>query len=453
MKKNKITCIAFVVLMILSMLAVASAETPSIYIPSRLSKFVKETIDDYKFPTLVTRGDSDGWNLFNDGGYMYFRFSERPDWFGAVVSSKNGGWIDIPVNSNKYAELELEDLVLQPGGWSWNGVARVDGPKLDNNGNPERDQWGNIVPDLDKAVIIAEGRSLNKKEKERDDNWYYEDKDDQLNRYPFYIQRHITGENSPYIAGKNYGDYSVTVNYHRDGSAFKVAVALKNIDLFETGMDGATSTITFELVNVELDSYEMLYKIFEIEIGGVKRKVRAKTKPNNNWVKTFWDDEGNIDYIFYQNLTYNLYDLANTEMWYVSSVSTTYPEGNYIVGVEAKYKNDEKNNLSQYSISYAVNETDIAKIFYNTSDDAFYGQYSNDGTITAVSGSGNNLNKWYKYNGSSENVTVQKPIKDKDGNVIKYVSIEEKKLNNNSKQMKNIKKGIKSYPTPRVKTK
>ena len=116
-------------------------------------------------------------------------------------------------------------------------------------------------------------------------------------------------------------------------------------------------------------------------------------------------------------------------------MSATYPESNYIVGVEADFKNDEKNSLSQYKISYAVNETDVVKIYYKTTDDAFYGQYSSDGTIAAVSGSGDNLDKWYKYNGSSEDVFIQKPIKDEDGNIIKYVSEKEIKLNNNGKQM------------------
>ncbi len=361
--------------------------------------------------------------------------------------------IDIPVNWRKRAQLEIEDLVLQPGAWSWKGVARVDGPKLDEKGNPVLDRKGNIVPDYENAILIAEGRNLNRQEKKRDENWYYRNLDNQLNNYPFYIQRHSKGDDSPYLAGKDYGDYSVTVNYHRDGSAYKVAVSLKNVDLFETGVAGATSTITFELVNVELDSYDALYLIYNVPIRGKIVKRRAKTIPDNNLITTVWDDEGNIDYVLYLGHQFRFFDLSNTDVWYVSSVSATYPENNYIVGVEADFKNDEKNSLSQYKISYAVNETDVVKIYYKTTDDAFYGQYSSDGTITAVSGSGDNLDQWYKYNGSSEDVFIRKPIKDEDGNIIKYVSEKEIKLNNNGKQMKKIKKGISSYPTPRVTSK
>ena len=177
----------------------------------------------------------------------------------------------------------------------------------------------------------------------------------------------------PYSAGKNYGDYSVTVNYHRDGSAYKVAVTLKNVDFFETGVENAVSTITFELVNVALDTYETLYKWFYLDIGGERRWVRARTKPDNDEVTTVYDEDGNIDYVLYRNIKFELYDFTNTEVWYVSSVSTSYPEGNQVVGVEADYKNDEKHSLYQYKVSYAVNEKDVAQIYYKTDDTPFYG--------------------------------------------------------------------------------
>ena len=71
---------------------------------------------------------------FNQAKYCYIKKYEN----------KNYILVDEKMNET---ELEIEDLVLQPGAWSWKGVARVDGPKLDENGKPVMDRKGNIVPD------------------------------------------------------------------------------------------------------------------------------------------------------------------------------------------------------------------------------------------------------------------------------------------------------------------
>ena len=415
MKKiTRILSVALVAMMVLSLAAIASAETPSVYIPNRLAKLVDAYVEDYTFPTLVTKGDTIG-NRLNTEGVMHFQFSEKPDWFGAVVSSKDGGWIQIDVDDSGYAELDLEGLARQPGTWSYNGY------------------WN-----VKKNVWVSGASNPNK----GDGTTWETGKTD-----------HSTGGDYPYTAGKDYGDYSVTVNYHRDGSAYKVAVTLKNVDLFETGMEGAASTITFELVNVELDSYTALAHFLGVDENGKMKHTDPISPINNKWAKTIRDDNGDIEWVKYLNELYDVYFLANTDMWYVSSVSATYPEGNYIVGAEADYKNDAKNNLSQYKISYAVNETDVAQIYYKPWNSPFYGLYSKNGTVTAVSGSGNNLNKWYKYNGSSTDVEIKKPIKNDKGEVTGYVIVKEAKVNNNGKQVKSIKKGINSYKSPRVTTK
>lgn len=411
MKKfTRILSVALVAMMVLSLAAIASAETPSVYIPNRLAKLVDAYVDDYTFPTLVTKGDTvgSGKNVkLNTEGVMHFQFSEKPDWFGAVVSSKDGGWIQIDVDDTGYAELDLEGLARQPGTWSWSGYWNAKkGEYISGASNPDKN-----------------GKT-----------------------------DHSTGGDYPYTAGKDYGDYSVTVNYHRDGSAYKVAVTLKNVDLFETGMEGAASTITFELVNVELDSYTALANFLGVDEDG-KMLTTDPIRPNNKWVKTLRDDNGDIEYVQYLGQLYDVYGLASTDVWYVSSVSATYPEGNYIVGAEADYRNDAKNNLYQYKISYAVNDTDVAQIYYRTWDSPFYGLYSKNGTVIAVSGSGNNLNKWYKYNGSSTNVDIKKPIKNDKGEVTGYEIVKEAKVNNNGKQVKTIKKGISFYKSPRVTTK
>lgn len=437
MKKfTRILSVALVAMMVLSLAAVASAETPSVYIPNRLAKLVDAYVEDYVFPTLVTKGDikvkrdANGkeiaWRLNTDDGVMHFQFSEKPDWAGAVVSSLDGGWINLDVDDSGYAEMELEGLHRQPGMYSWS--------------NTKVTYWDKDCKLRFRTDWTAwEGGPSYKK--------------GELVPKRFYGWLYGNGGDYPYSAGKDYGDYSVTVNYNRDGSASKVAVSLKDVDLFETGMEGAVSTITFELVNVELDCYKALYQFLgEDPETGVE--LYKKVKPNNKWVKTIRDEEGNIEYIKYLNEIYDVYTLSSTDVWYVSSVSATYPEGNYIVGAEADYKNDAKNNLSQYKISFAVNETDVAQIYYKPWDTPFYGQYSKNGTVIAVSGSGNNLNKWYKFNGTSEQAEIKKPVKDeKTGEVIGYTLVTVDKVNNNGKQVKSIKKGINSYKSPRVTTK
>ena len=429
---TKFFCVMIVGMITMTMIPAASAELPSVYIPKRAEKLVDSFVDDYQFPTLVAKGDSLGYGLYSDG-VIHFRFSEKPDWFSAVVSSKNGGCIDINVDRRGYAELPLEDLVMQPGMYAWN--------------NPELTYWDqNCKLRFRKDWENTYG--LTRASYKKDD------------LVPFRFSGVLYGlygntGDYPYSAGKDYGDYSVTVNYHRDGSAYKVAVTLKNVDFFETGVEGAVSTITFELVNVALDTYETLYKwvYADFDQDGEKSWYLGRTKPNNKEEITERDKDG-FKYLIYRGYIFELYDFTNTEVWYVSSVSTSYPEGNQVVGVEADYKNDEKHSLYQYKVSYAVNEKDVAQIYYDTNDTPFYGLYSNGGEIAAVSGSGNNLNKWYTYNGYSEYATIRKPVlNEKTGEVKGYTLEREGKLNNNGKLVKTIKKGIYSYPSPRVTTK
>ena len=131
---------------------------------------------------------------------------------------------------------------------------------------------------------------------------------------------------------------------------------------------------------------------------------------------------------------------TTTQTWFVASVSTTYPEGSRVAGARADYRNDEKNTLAAYRISYAGETQDIYEITYApatasvledhvtgiyypvadmapsmdiavigdlyvhhyTADEAIGGtHYSTrqswmDGTADAVSGSGEQLNRWYR---------------------------------------------------------
>lgn len=367
---TKILSVALVAMMVLSLSAVALAEDTTVYIPARLGRLVSGYyLEDYAYPTLSVHTDA-AWNAAagemtaTEDAITHLQFSEAPDWAGANVN----GWTSINVDASGYGEID--PWKLQPGYWSASGY--------DDKGNT---------------------------------TW------------------HVTGAwtNTPYHAGKDYGDYAVNVDYAMNGEAWKVAVTLKDSeDFFKTGMEGGTMTITFEKVDVKLSSSAT----------------------------------------------------AHTKVWYISQVSATYPEGNYIIGVEADFRNDSKQNLCSYRVSYAVSEKEIYKITYApntasiledrdnqlsssdytkvgpnvpstvvtpttwnpkypkigtrgvfvhhyTADEAIYGEFYtsrddwSNGTITAVSGSGSKLNKWYK--------------------------------NGHGAQVRNIKKGTSSFKSPRVK--
>lgn len=343
----RILSVALVAMMVLSLSAIALADDTTVYIPARLGKLgVDYVIDDFQFPTLkvkmsskVAMGDPCPYLAGDEADYRLY-FSEKPDWAGAVVSSLDGGWINLDVDDSGYAVIE-GPLHLQPGMWS-------------------AGEW----------EYTADGVNT---------LW------------------HVTGGDYPYYAGKDYGDYSVNVSYYRNGKAYKVVVTLKDsADFFRTGMEGGVMSITFECVNVQLDS----------------------VKPNG--------------------------DLASTDVWYISQVSANYPDGNYIIGVEADYRNDRKANLCSYRIIYAVSEKEIYKITYSpntttidestypytvispmvpsirpyihhyTADDAIYGEFFKsradweNNTKTAVSGSGNKLGKWYAPGHGKQVRTVKK---------------------------------------------
>ena len=142
----------------------------------------------------------------------------------------------------------------------------------------------------------------------------------------------------------------------------------------------------------------------------------------------------------YSEENYVKYETTTT-VWVVTSVTATYSAGNPITKVKAEYRNDRKNTLSSYEITYAVNENETYAITYMpntatifeehnyglflpdnsnlpstffytndpntweeypsgaywhhyTEDEPIYGEYTVNG-VTYVSGSGSNLNKWY----------------------------------------------------------
>lgn len=185
----------------------------------------------------------------------------------------------------------------------------------------------------------------------------------------------------------------VTCEYGRRGTVNYVEYTVEQ-DYFKTGMEGAVTVIRWEPVSIKNTSEE--------------------------------------NYVKYE---------TTTTVWFVTSVTATYPAGNPITKVKAEYRNDKKNTLSSYEITYAVNENESyaitympntatifeehnyglflpdksdlpSTIFYTndpntweeypsgaywhhyTEDEPIYGEYTVNG-VTYVSGSGSNLNKWY----------------------------------------------------------
>lgn len=147
-------------------------------------------------------------------------------------------------------------------------------------------------------------------------------------------------------------------------------------------------------------------------------------------------------------------DATPLTVWYISRVTATYPSGNNIVEVEADWRNDEKKTLASYKITYEPKQGELYKITYSpttttmfedhqtgtiepwgastapstsleayikknsdpgdrsyinfrgmylhhyTEDEVLSGLYTSGNTVLC-SGSGNNLRKWYKFNGTT----------------------------------------------------
>ena len=410
-KMTRILSVALVAMMVMSLAAVAQAATPSVYIPGKLAKLVDAYVDDYAFPTLditTTALQGNAWvKRITEDSVAQLQFSEKPDWAGVNLSSLDGGWTSLDVDESGYAELAIGELHRQPGMYSWTNSSVTYWDKYCKL--RFRNDW--TEGDWEGAKTFKKGELV------------------PADKFGWLFGN---GGDYPYSAGKDYGNYNVTVNYHRNGAPYQVAVSLKGVDAFETGMEGAVTTITFELVNVELDSYRYITYL------NADGKAVRKNGPYTKYIKNLKFDEKGYDhkkggtaeegyYYDEDNEILTVGPLSSTDMWYVSSVSATYPEGNPIVAVEADYRNDAKNNLYGYTICYAVSENEVYEITYNIYNSPIFGLYSRNGAYVAVSGSGNNIGKWYKYNGQ-----------DSSG------------LWNNGKQVKTVKKSIKTFSSPRV---
>ena len=381
MKKiTRILSVALVALMVMSLSAMALAEDTAVFIPSKLAKLGDvPTIDDVEdkvfylstktesVPTYgnpdnpydpcpilaVEDADIDLW--FTDANGNPF----KPDWAGVNWAE---GWENLEIDEDGHAQTSMEGHIRQPGTWVWNNPDTTCDPLT---GEIVWREDGTPAPD-----------------------WC-----------------HQTGGDYPYSAGKTYEDGTeVKISFGRNGTISSIEYVMPETDFFRTGFEGATTTVKFDRVTVASTSATA-------RTGKIRRD------------------------------TY----------FYTFSVCADYPAGNPIVRVETEWRNDAKQNLATYRISFAPTENEVYKITYApntvtmlenhlyswpsdknpadamitklpgnmgsmniytdptdptspvlasihhyTGDEVVYGEYYKNGSLKAVSGSGNNLGKWYK---------------------------------------------------------
>ena len=151
--------------------------------------------------------------------------------------------------------------------------------------------------------------------------------------------------------------------------------------------------------------------------------------------------DGTVTVIRYEPGYYQEDEEGDGYYGFISSVRAAYPAGSGITGVEAKYRNDTKQALYSYSVTYEAGEGQEYRITYSpenaliledhagagtryyrvgntgpsvnlekdynvpafadlylrrlTADEPIYGEYLVDGVLTGISGSGDKLGQWF----------------------------------------------------------
>ena len=436
-----------IVAMLIPVTCVAEINAPAIYIPKKVGRLhLPDMTDLYgepldiiqlktvteSIPSYEDEFDTDPCPVLPvANARIDLYFSEQPDW--AAVNWENG-WEYLDVDENGHAVTSMAGHRRQPG------------------------------THIETVLDVKTGK-----------------------------YRNVAIGDEAFSAGKG----PVTVYYRRSGKPYRVEYVVEEDDYFKTDMDGAVTVVTYDLVTVQLDCGEWTSKDME------DPELQKWNDILNNYPTEYMDssDSDNPDGFNYQmlaikdyngnvvatvqlsedgkaiitdasngktieitgvmindqmQLTLNWFDYSSTDVWYISSVKTTYPSGNFVVGVEADFRNDINGTLYGYKISYCPGEneneiytityapkdvailedhtvgnyyvwnnyvlwpdtetlnTDLEKffrdkgdytsavssrnhsLFYRTysQDQVLYGVYT-DGEIVLVSGSGDNLDYWY----------------------------------------------------------
>ena len=494
----RILSISLAAMLLLSAAGVSfAASDTAVYIPYIIEKLGLPDMPEYI--TLKTK--TERAVMKDSRGNVVYQTEEVKNPNGVISS-----YIKYDYNGNPipvYGTAENPDIELQFSEQpEWAGVIWADGYetlKVDESGYAKTSMVGhNMQPGINIVKSVCDpvtGRLL---EYEHD------------------------GGDYAYLAGKN----NVAVQYGRSGSVNYVEYTVEQ-DFFRTGMEGASTVIRWEPVQVitdcykeaqeekwylvwdQQDYYDDYYDDYDPTVGNYGRTDSFVT---NQWGNIAYNENNELccyqnnkvipipvdGSAYYDANTNRLYDQWGKELmilpphvmccnkpqqdtyiyypdngtscvqipvvrvtdakpltvWYISSVTATYPAGNYIVGVEADWRNDKKKTLASYKITYEPKQGEQYKITYSpvtttvyeehrsgtfetwpasnapstkmadyikknsdpgdrsylqfqgmylhhyTEDEVLSGLYTSGSTVLC-SGSGNNLRKWYKYNGTT----------------------------------------------------
>lgn len=197
MKKfARILSVALVAAILLSISAIAMAETPTVFIPKKVAKLnlperpAIPTMETWTTPAIPT-GDPCPI-LAGEDPVIHIQLSEKPIWGGVNASSLDGGWMNLEFDETGYCEIDMEGLHRHPAYGTYSG------PCDPETGKPSyRGVWGDF----------------------------------------------------PYTIGFAGG---ITVYYTANGTAIKVDQEISE-DVFKTGQELVKATVTWTRVVVKTD--------------------------------------------------------------------------------------------------------------------------------------------------------------------------------------------------------
>ncbi len=137
----------------------------------------------------------------------------------------------------------------------------------------------------------------------------------------------------------NAGKDGISAGYSNSGDVKFIEYTFDG-DFFETGIEGAQTTIRYEPVTIDGDHY-----IYTTETD--PKTGKEKTVAVNQKGKVYqMDDKGNIELVhwYYTN-------------WYVPTITTVYPAGSGLTKIVAEYWNTEKAPLNKFAVIYAPKGT------------------------------------------------------------------------------------------------
>ncbi len=421
---------ALIAMLLLTLSSAALADDTTVFIPGRLLKL--DLPDRPSAIKLTTTNDKKN--------NIEFQFSEKPD--SAIINWFEGPEI-MDVDDSGYYITSRDGHILQPG-----AVA--------NNS----DEKCIIYPDQSRKgvkILRYTCDPLTGK--------IYDRMTDELltTREAQALGIHTVSGDNAYVATKG----NVTATYDRGGKVIEI-VLKTNEDYFKTGMEGAEAEITFTYFKQHVLRDKAKNK-WGYDSGYYVSSV-AVNYPAGNYiarVQTDWRNDENNTLASYR-ITYATSDKEKYEIIYAPATGSVLQspvvdlttgetiDTNFRTSFKQRVGYDLNGNPIYETVTIPANAPDKkidwyydgytqtptgtqgtvyvkdAYIIHHDKDEVLGGFYYRGKTILSA-GSGKNLKKWYKWNGTTE---VNGVIR-----------------NNNGKQYSNSKYGLKpctSFPSPRV---